>query len=380
MRHEIAATSASPILPPGKLQGVLKAFILYDVAEEIDLDSARRHLGIEEVPKTPSFKHPAPDYVAFERAPVIEAVEPLVLSTGERTQGRIKYYDYGVASVELELGFSGSWQELKHAANRWMSTTEIAGWAERQAHSHLKNLTKSLRKPYDSWISEEYYMIHLHHPEQDDRALTVKELLGQYGSEIAQMVRGELSPLAEDEQAETLRGAASYYPHDLVVVGWTAAFLYDTPLGAAPAIQLLEYANAQLLEYRHYDAVLTKVLEGVYRTLDRGTGVVARWRLAREAAQLNTILLDVRELTERTDNAIKFLSDMFYARLYRLAAAKVGVPDYRNLVEGKLRTAGDLYTFMVDQFHQGRAFLMEFMIVFILIIDLIFLFKDAWQR
>jgi hypothetical protein len=70
---------------------------------------------------------------------------------------------------------------------------------------------------------------------------------------------------------------------------------------------------------------------------------------------------------------------MFYARLYRLAAGKVGVPDYRNLVEGKLRTAGDLYTFMVDQFYQGRAFVMEFLIVFILIIDLIFLFKDAWQ-
>ena len=30
------------------------------------------------------------------------------------------------------------------------------------------------------------------------------------------------------------------------------------------------------------------------------------------------------EVTERTDNAIKFLSDMFYARAYRLAAAKIG--------------------------------------------------------
>jgi len=48
-------------------------------------------------------------------------------------------------------------------------------------------------------------------------------------------------------------------------------------------------------------------------------------------------------------------------------------------VEGKLRTAGDLYTFMVDRFHQSRTFVMEFLIVFILIIDLIFLFKDAWQ-
>ena len=66
---------------------------------------------------------------------------------------------------------------------------------------------------------------------------------------------------------------------------------------------------------------------------------------------------------------------MFYARMYRLAAAKIGVPDYRNLVEDKLRTAGDLYEFMVDQFQQSRAFVLELMIVIILIIDLIYLFR-----
>jgi hypothetical protein len=90
---------------------------------------------------------------------------------------------------------------------------------------------------------------------------------------------------------------------------------------------------------------------------------------------LHTVLLDVTELTERADNAIKFLSDMFSARLYRLAAAKVGVPDYKNLVQKKLDTAEDLYRFMVDQFHQSRAFVLELMVVIILIIDLVYLFR-----
>ena len=66
-----------------------------------------------------------------------------------------------------------------------------------------------------------------------------------------------------------------------------------------------------------------------------------RWQLAREAARLNTIRLDVMELTERTDNAIKFLSDMFYARAYRMAADRIGVIDYRRLVDSKLHTAGE---------------------------------------
>jgi len=54
---------------------------------------------------------------------------------------------------------------------------------------------------------------------------------------------------------------------------------------------------------------------------------------------------DITDLTERIDNFIKFLSDIFYARAYRMAAARIGVNDHRTLVDEKLRTAGDLYRF-----------------------------------
>jgi uncharacterized Rmd1/YagE family protein len=86
-------------------------------------------------------------------------------------------------------------------------------------------------------------------------------------------------------------------------------------------------------------------------------------------------LLDVSELTEHADNAIKFLSDMFSARLYKLAALKIGVPDYKDLVKQKLDTAEELYRFMVDQFNQSRAFVLELMVVVILVIELVMLFR-----
>jgi len=129
-----------------------------------------------------------------------------------------------------------------------------------------------------------------------------------------------------------------------------------------------------LLEFRHYDAVLTRVLARVYDTMDRRKGFLERWRLAGEAEKLNAMRLDVRELTERVDNSIKFLSDMFAARLYRMAAGKIGVPDYRNLVEQKLHIAEELYGFMMNRFYQGRAFLTEMVIIIILLIDLAALF------
>jgi hypothetical protein len=240
----------------------------------------------------------------------------------------------------------------------------------------LKLVASALVKPYENQLTEDYYIVHLREaPGPDGTPATAADLLAHHGSEIAQIVRGETAALSNAERHEILQSSISYYPTDLLIPGWTAALIYDSAEGAAPTIQLLEYANTQLLEFRHYDAVLTQVLEGVYRSLDRGGGFISRWMLAREAERLNALRLEVTELTERIDNAIKFLSDMFYARLYRLAASKVGVPDYRNLVDQKLRTAGELYQFMVDKFHHARAFVLELGVVIILIIELIFLFK-----
>ena len=153
------------------------------------------------------------------------------------------------------------------------------------------------------------------------------------------------------------------------------ALIYDTDEGAPPTFQLLEYANAQLLEYRRYDEILTRVLKRAYDSLDRPRGFFSRWKLASEAKQLNTLRLEITELAERTDNAIKFLSDMFYARAYQLAAAKIGVNDYRRIVDEKQRTARELYEFMVNEFHDARTFVLELMVVIILMIEVVFLFR-----
>ena len=85
--------------------------------------------------------------------------------------------------------------------------------------------------------------------------------------------------------------------------------------------------------------------------------------------------MSLRKLTARVDNSIKFLSDMFYARAYRLAAARIGVTDYRDLVDQKLKTAADLYQSLVGEFHQGRAFVLEALVVVILLIELFYFFK-----
>ena len=358
------------------LKGSFYVLVLYDVAEQIDLAKLRELIGAQPR-REPSFRHRAPEYVRFEPAPVVDYTGLVALASGDSFDSRIKYFDYGVVCVELEFPFEANWEGLTRLASRFTAAPEIEAKTLDLAKAQLERARAAMIQPYPAWLSEDYYVVQITEAsEENGSPMTAAAMLAQRGAEIAQIVRAESTPLSNSERDEALNARISYYPNDLLVAGWVAALVYDTPENATAIVQLLEYANSQLLEYRHYDDVLTRVLKTAYGMLEhKGVPVVRHWRMARQAERLNTMRLDITELTERTDNAIKFLSDMYYARAYRMASFRVGVADYRHLVEEKLKIAGDLYQSMVNEYHQARGFILELMVVAILVIELIKVFQ-----
>ncbi len=355
-------TQTTPIL-----RGSAVGLFLFDVCEEMKLDEVRSILGARRLGE--GMKHAAAEQLVFERPPVVEEVE---FPGDPQAQVRVKYYDYGVISVLVNFPFAGDWPDLVALASRWISGTDLPSRAEKIARERVARTLPAFVGPYENWLSEDYFIFFMREIGGDPPAT---QLLKSCGQQVAQVVRGENALLSDDETREILQSAMSYYPNDLAVVGWNAAFIYDSAAGSETTLQLLEYANSQLLEFRHYDDLLTRELERVYDALETNSSLFGRWRLPLEASRLQTVLLDVTELTERADNAIKFLSDMFSARLYRLAAAKVGVHDYKSLTQEKLRTAEDLYRFLIDEFHQSRTFWLEVMVVLILLIELAYVFR-----
>jgi hypothetical protein len=365
------------------LAGSFRILFFYDVCEEIHTEKLVTLIGGERhgdgAGRRPGSggHRPSPQYVRLERPPVAQQLGPMVLKNGGRFDCEVKYYEYGAVSVTLTLPFALDWPELIALSAKWIANPQLEAEAAQIVRNCLRPAQAALVRPNLEWFNEDYYIIHLHNQKQPDGSVSFRaaNLIAEHGGDIARIVRGELAELSEEEQHEILASRMSYFPEDLLVAGWTAAVLCDTPDGATQTVQLLEYANTQLLEFRYYDAVLSRVLEGVYNALEKRGGLFQRWRLAREAQNLNKISLDIRELTERMDTSIKFLSDMFSARQYRVAASKIGVEDYRKLVEGKLHIAKDLYTFMMDQFHASRSFVLEFIVVVILVVELVFVFR-----
>src|ERR1035438_6283833 len=218
---------------PASLRGSLWIFVLYDVADEIRLDQLSAIVGVEPVPRQPAFKHPAPDYVRFERPPVIQYLDPVVLETGELFQRRIKYFDYGVISVELEMRFEADWERLIRISSRWITAPELETRSADLVKTHVERVRAALVQPYQSWLSEDYYIIQLNEVlDSEGHLVDAPGLLDRNGGQIAQIVRGEAMPLSAGERREVLQASLSYYPTDLIVVGWVAALIFDHKEGA----------------------------------------------------------------------------------------------------------------------------------------------------
>jgi len=180
------------------LQGTFRILLLYDVADSINLERLKSILRVPPAERLPSFMHPTPEYVRFELPPVIEHLDPIRLETGEQLEARIKYYDYGVISLDMELPFACEWDALVRLSAEWIAAPNIENRALEVVHRSLQRVAGALVKPYGSLSTEDYYIIELREAQDSaGKSATAGELLALHGLEIAQIIRGEARLLSD---------------------------------------------------------------------------------------------------------------------------------------------------------------------------------------
>src|SRR5262249_45890684 len=106
------------------LKGSFRAFFFYDISEEISLDSLRALLGAGPPGREPPFRHPTPSYVGFGPPPVMERLGEFSVG-GQSFYARIRFFDYAIASLELERLFDTEWPELIELPSRYIGAPEI---------------------------------------------------------------------------------------------------------------------------------------------------------------------------------------------------------------------------------------------------------------
>jgi hypothetical protein len=291
---------------------------------------------------------------------------------------RFKIFDYGVVSVALTHAVPPTWPELLEHGLKWHDESHFMPRAEAACRSLVKRLAPAMTAAREHLLTEDYLVFTL--TDADD-AQSAEALLAAHGPEIAQLLRGEHEPLSTQERDEVLRHRLSYLVNDLVVPTWNAALVYDNEAGAQAAIEILEFANSQLLEFRYYDELLDAELARIYAQL-QVTGWFQNWvgrRYTRAARQVHSLFIDVNELTDKTENALKIAGDVYAARLFGLAAARLGLDQWKANVREKLKTLDDIYRFAVEQTSMARGEILELTIVAILMFELVLFFMGIMR-
>jgi hypothetical protein len=348
------------------------ALYLFDVADSIDLSAIPGLIGGDAAPARLAPKPARPPYVQYQQAPI--SFDGTRVDMGELGgfHARFRVYDYGVISLSLNRRFEGSWVELIALGQGAMESEALELEAWQACRRLLERLSPAIKSPRDSSLFEDYVIFSLH---ELDAPLTADQLLDTRSEEIALLLRGERQALSQQEKSEVLRHRISYLATDLVVPSWNAALVYDTEAGAQAAVEILEFANAQLLEFRYYDDLLDKELTEIYAELEsrRWYEVFGR-RYTKAARRVHGLFIDVNELTDKTENSLKIVGDIYDARLFTLVAARLGLDSWKASVQEKLKTLDDIYRFAVEQTGMSRGTFLELTIVLILVFELVLFF------
>jgi hypothetical protein len=354
------------------------AFYLFDVAETIDLAAIPTLVAGAAVPARLAPKPATPAYVQYDKPPLSFDGEAVGVGEIDNFRTRIRVYDYGVISVGLSQGFAGTWAELVSLGQTLIESDELEQRIEQVARGIAARLKPALVGYRERFLSEDYLVYAIN---ELDQPLSADALLEAHGDEIAAMLRGERQRLSAQERTKILRHRLSYLDDDLVVPTWNAAFVYDRPAGAQAALEILEFANSQLLEFRYYDALLDAQLGAIYARLQRPHRF-EQWigsRHFRTAQQVNALVIDINELTDRTENALKFIGDIYAARLFGLVADRLGLESWKANVQEKLKTLDEIARFALDQSSVSRGQFLEVTIVLILVLELVLVFLGVMK-
>jgi hypothetical protein len=355
------------LLPPAIASGALHGFFVYDVADTIDLGRLQS-VGGEGVSRAPLVlrRETSPGSLQFPTPPLSARLAPVTVG-GRTATLRAKMFDYGVVSIRLTVPYSGDWEGFSELGRSLRADQSAVDATRAVLDQMLVDLGPALAKPHAPLL-EDYFAFEV---EEFAEPVTAGALVGPYAAHLGELIAGEERKLEPEEQSELLRTRFSYFDDDLIVVQWDAAFVYDRPDGAAAALDILEFANTQLVELRTYDGLLDAELDEIYGVETRRTfGPFARKEAVAAAERLRYLIVDVLELTDRSSNSLKITGDAYFARVYRASAARLGLADWQRQLDSKMRSVNEMYRFFADQAQNARAEFLELIIVVLIAIEI----------
>jgi hypothetical protein len=369
--------TASSVHPAGvSLDGAAAVYRLYDVAYSIDLERAAMLLA----PSGPERTLPA----RTEAQALQIANPPVAISLGAReitvngvrlpAQLSARVFDFGVCSIQLEVAAApgATWEAFLDFAHAVERAPELPALMEGERDALRQRLVPASERASLGPVSEEYVVFRLSALRDTRGTLTPSDALTD--DRLAHLLLGEQRALASSARSGLLSHRFSYYADDLVVLTWDNALVAEPQAGDRDVEYILEFANAQLLELRVYDALLDAELPAMYDRIAaarKRTLPLPTRRFQSVLADLQTRVADVTETVERAENGLKVTDDVYLARVYGAALDLFRATAWRRGIERKLEIFRETYAMLNGEAQAARSELLEVVIIVVILAELV---------
>ncbi len=310
----------------------------------------------------------------FANPPVTIALEDLtreVMGTGRTLKAYGKIYDYGAMSIILELPITDvTATELESIARDVRSTNPFEAEFLRLKDRLVSILGDAMSGKGMPGVEEEYTVYYIR---RSSEALPAMELCSMF----------DLRSLLMSEEGEPFPGETvfkelspytfSYSDNDLIIINWDNALVME-PSGVMDIPDLLEFANAQLLELRVYDRLLDRELDTIYSTIGK-KAPVSIWKIRHYQGLATKVMRTFTELTyitEKVDNSLKVTDDVYYAKVYTAALELFKVKDWEGSIKKKFDIVSRAYSMLTQAISNRRNELLELIIIILIAIEIVF--------
>jgi hypothetical protein len=362
-----------------RVRGAAVVYRIYDVGYEIHLDRALDRLATSAPERVrpvrgegQALQIPNPPItVLLGQESVMVAGRPQTVELSARI------FDFGVVSLRVRVNAPEDcpWPEYVAFGQAVESHPEI----ETIVTHHLRLITErigpAIERPAIAPMREDYAVFRV--SRIVDAAGTPVGAEALAALDVVPLLLNETRALSAEARRELLPHRFSYYADDLAILTWENALVVEPALaeGVDTDIQfILEFANAQLLELRYYDALLDGELPKMYDRIAamRGSGrAFGRRRFAPLLAELQATVADSTELVERVDNALKVTDDVYLARVYSAALELFRGRAWRSGIDRKLGIIRETYAMLNDEAQAARGELLELAIVVLIVVEIV---------
>jgi len=363
-------------IPVMRVTGGVTIYRLFDVGYEIDLaqvleclapSDAARALPVRSEAQALLIPNP-PITVRLGTERVVLLAQELDVAVSARI------FDFGVVSLRAHVSAPA---ELPWTAFvRWALGVDAAPAIPDLLERHVALLTqrtaRAIAKPFLATVREDYTIYRIsewQNPASDSEATALVSDV-----DLAPLLLGETRPLSESARRELLPHRFSYHLDDLTVVTWDSALVVDRERNETDVEYIVEFANAQLLELRYYDAALDAELPQLYDRIEHARA--ARGRLLRRSysqvlGAMHTLVAATTEVVERAENALKVTDDVYLARVYSAALDVFRARQWRAGIDRKLAIIRETYGMLNAESQAARGEVLEIAILALIAIEIV---------